>query len=154
MAPFSPAKSPLTKAHIIPPIRSEISPSLIYRTKCATNQMPCTNSVQDSRNPTDTPGPSKPDETRPRKSYLAALTSEAARTSPAGPLGFDTKNWPPLASMAIDPPPKLFVRPKDRVPPTEFLPLLPSNAAAAAVDTTNDATTILMHRHQSKATPI
>ena len=95
---------------------------MIYRTKCATNQMPCTTSVQDSQNPTDTPGSSKPDETRPRKSYLAALTSEAARTSPAGPLGFDNTNWPPLASMAIDPPPKLFVRPKDRVPPDRISP--------------------------------
>ena len=122
MAPFSAAKSPPTKAQIIPSFRSEIGPFLIYRTKCATNQMPCTNSVQDSQNPTDTPGPCKPDETRPRKSYLAALTSKAARTSPAGPLGFDTTNWPPLASMAIDPPPKLFVRPKDRVLPDRIPP--------------------------------
>jgi len=77
--------------------------------------MPCPTTVRNLPLPRDTPGPS-PDETGKRKSYAAALLSEAARPI-SGPLGQFNAAWPPLASMATDPPPKQFVLAKDPVPP-------------------------------------
>jgi len=78
--------------------------------------MTCPHTVGDPPVPFDTPGIFNPDETTPqRKSYAAALLTEAARPK-SGPLGLNNAAWPPLASMA-DPPPKQFVLAKDRVPP-------------------------------------
>ena len=97
----------------LPPYRtSSESPSSKIARSHALTQMPCS-PVRKLQFPFDTPGPS-PDETGSRKSYAAALFSEAAR--PSGPLGLDNAAWPPLASM-VDPPPQQFVMAKDRVPP-------------------------------------
>mmetsp|Transcript_54047 Transcript_54047/g.65019 ORF Transcript_54047/g.65019 Transcript_54047/m.65019 type:complete len:365 (+) Transcript_54047:104-1198(+) len=101
-------------ASYLPSSLSTISPSLKLAPSTALNQMPCPTTVRNLPLPRDTPGPS-PDETSQRKSYAAALLTEAARPK-SGPLGLNNAAWPPLASMA-DPPPKQFVLAKDRVPP-------------------------------------
>eukprot|EP00592_Proboscia_alata_P029652 CAMPEP_0194443274 /NCGR_PEP_ID=MMETSP0176-20130528/126610_1 /TAXON_ID=216777 /ORGANISM="Proboscia alata, Strain PI-D3" /LENGTH=508 /DNA_ID=CAMNT_0039269499 /DNA_START=30 /DNA_END=1554 /DNA_ORIENTATION=- len=102
-------------ASYLPSSLSTISPSLKLAPSTALNQMPCPTTVRNLPLPRDTPGPS-PDETGKRKSYAAALLSEAARPT-SGPLGQHDAAWPPLASMATDPPPKQFVLAKDPVPP-------------------------------------
>ena len=98
--------------HHVPP--TIISPSPL-RNSVASRPMSYTDTVGEVLYPLDTPG-HLPDETSQRKSYAAVLTSRAADKE-VSPLGQDKAAWPPLASMAIDPPPKLFVQKRDRGPP-------------------------------------
>ena len=117
---FSPTKSPPAAAAHHP--NSSKILSVIYRTRSATNQMPCSISVRDSRISPNTPDPSNLDETIPSKSHAAALKFGAARTSPAGPLGLDEESWPPLVIMFTNPPPKVFISPKNQIPPDQLSP--------------------------------
>ena len=98
--------------HHAPPTIISLSP---LRNSVASRPMSYTDTVGEILYPLDTPG-HLPDETSQRKTYAAVLTSRAADKE-VSPLGRDKAAWPPLASMAIDPPPKLFVQKKDRGPP-------------------------------------
>ena len=113
---MKPTESTTTRAKTRNPPKNQRSPSMILRTSSASRQKPYAKAVGDTPPPLGTPGNLQPEETSQWKSYAAILTSEAADDQVI-PLGHENDAWLLLAITVSDPPPKLFVRPTDTIPP-------------------------------------